>query len=152
MFKIILIPVFLLFSQWGHAQLEMHEPAPWTTIGELKFGGITRAKLEYSANGKDTSYLLLMKDSEENRKNHYFSVKFKNYRGTYSQFYEIMKSFFLPENRKNKKYMKTFTLGDTGVNLQHIFKLNGASVLLTTRDGFTFFSEKDIDKLFGQKD
>jgi hypothetical protein len=40
----------------------MSEAQTWTTIGELKSLGLTKAKMEYKNQGMDTSYMLFMKD------------------------------------------------------------------------------------------
>lgn len=146
------LAIMILWVLPASAQLEVYETSQWTIIGELKFALSTKAKMQYSASGKDTTYMLLMRDAEKNRTNHYFSVSFNSYGDTYNQFYEILKSFFIPENRKNRKYMKTFKLGGTGVNVQHDWNLSGATIMLTTREGFIVLNEREIDKLFGRRE
>ncbi|MEI9810124.1 MAG: hypothetical protein WDO16_20895 [Bacteroidota bacterium] len=67
-----------------------------------------------------------------------------------AKLYTILKSFFLPENKKDKNYSRTFNLGKTGVNVQHHRLITSRGVRFTTNDGYTYWSEKDIDKLFGK--
>lgn len=132
------------------AQLEEKEAANWQTIGQLKFGGISKAKLQYNANGADTTYFLFVKDVREQPRDNYFSITFKNIDGTFEKLYTILKSFFLDENKKNRNYSRTFKLGNKGVNIQYHLLITGRGVRFTTEDGYTYWSERDIDKLFGK--
>ncbi len=148
----ILIPVLFCFKVVAvDAQIEMAAPAQWNTIGELKTLGLTKAKMEFRSLGSDTIYFLLMKDFRKQQETNYFSVKFNGTGNTFSQLYELLQSFFLAENRKNKDYMKTFRLGEEGVNLQHCNLIGQHGVTLTTKEGYINLSEKDVDKLFGKR-
>jgi hypothetical protein len=148
--KFVLLIILLMAFSAGNAQIEEREAADWQTIGKLMFGGITKAKMQYISSGPDTTYLLFVKDVREQPKDNYFSITFKNIDGTYSKLYHILKSFFLPENRKNKKYSRTFNLGATGVNVQHKRLIGSHGIMFYTTDGYTYWSERDIDKLFGK--
>ncbi len=149
--RIILVSILVIGCLAGHSQIEERESADWKLIGRLKFGGITKAKMEYINSGADTTYLLFIKDVREQPKNNYFSITFKNTGGTYNKLYSILKSFFLKENKKNKKYSRTFNLGTTGVNVQYYRLIGGLGIMFYTSDGYTYWSEKDIDKLFGKE-
>jgi hypothetical protein len=141
-----------LLAAWfgAHAQLEERESADWKVIGRLKFGGITKAKMEYTVSGNDTTYLLFIKDVRDQPKDNYFGITFKSVDGTYEKLYTILKSFFLPENKKDRKYSRTFNLGKTGVHVQHYQLITGRGVMFSTTEGHTYWSSKDIDKLFGK--
>ena len=140
----------LVISVTVMAQLEERETANWKLIGQLKFGGITKSKMEYINSGEDTTYFLFIKDVRDTPKSNYFGITFKSTNDTYGKLYTILKSFFLPENKKNKKYSRTFDLGNTGVNVQHYRLITGHGVMFYTREGYIYWSEKDIDKLFGK--
>lgn len=129
----------------------MAEKADWVTIGQVKSLGALIAKSEYSINDKDTTYFFLLKDFKKQQEVNYFSLKFQSTGNACSQFYTLLKSFFDEDNRKNKDYMQTFTLGNIGVNLQHCTLIAKHGVRLTTKDGYINLSEKDIDKLFGKR-
>jgi len=148
--KITLIIILLIPFSVCNAQIEEKKPADWQTIGRLHFGGITKARLQYIASGKDTTYLLFIKDVRDQPKDNYFSITFKGIDDTYDKLYNILKSFFLDENKKNKKYSRTFKLGDKGVNVQHYRLITGRGIMLATDDGYTYWTEHDIDKLFGR--
>jgi hypothetical protein len=135
----------------SHAQIEMAKPAKWETVGEVKSIGKIMAKLEYRIAGADTLYFLLMKDFTKQVETNYFSVNFNGTGNTFSILYGVLKSFFDDGNRKNKDYMQTFKLGETGVNLQHCSLIGRHGVRLTTKEGYINLSEKDIDKLFGKR-
>lgn len=119
-------------------------------MGHIKRIGATIAKMEYKLSGSDTMYHLLMKDFKKQEEPNYFSISFRSTENSFGRFYHLLKSFFLPEN-KNKDYMKTFHLGNEGVNLQHIAIIGSKGVRLTTSEGYINLSEKDIDKLFGKR-
>lgn len=145
----ILLLMTLFFCVFvAGAQLDEREPADWKVIGRLKFGGLTKAKLQYTNTGTDTLYMLFIKDVREQPKDNYFSITFRNVDDTFAKLYSILKSFFLDENKK-KNYSRTFKLGDTGVNVQHHLLVTGRGIMFTTKDGYTYWSEKDVDKLFG---
>jgi hypothetical protein len=146
--RILFLTLLFLWGFTAFAQLDERAPADWKVIGRLKFGGITKAKLQYTNTGQDTLYMLFIKDVREQPKDNYFSITFRNTDDTYARLYSILKSFFLNENKKSG-YSRTFKLGDTGVNVQHHLLVTGRGIMLTTKDGYTYWSEKDIDKLFG---
>ena len=148
--KIVLLGFIIVTSLISQAQLEEGEAADWKIIGALKFGGITKAKMQYINDGSDTTYLLFVKDVREQPKNNYFSIRFKNTDDTYAKLYSILKSFFLNEHKKDRKYSRTFKLGDTGVNVQHYRLITGRGIMFYTSDGYTYWSERDVDKLFGK--
>lgn len=133
------------------AQIKMAEKAVWFPVGQVRSLGTLIAKLEYSPAGNDTTYLLLMKDFKKQQEVNYFSLKFQSTGNACSQLYELLKSFFDDANRKDNDYMQTFTLGNTGVNLQHCTLIAKHGVRLTTKEGYINLSEKDIDKLFGKR-
>ncbi len=147
--RIILCLLICIVTTTVHAQLTEKEPGKWNLIGKLKFGGITKASLEYQNVGQDTIYLLFIKDFREQPKDHYFSITFKNTDGTFSKLYTILKSFFLDENKKNKQYSRTFVLGNTSVNVSYKIMLTGRGIMFYTKDGYINWDERDVDKLFG---
>ena len=147
---ILFLYIYLFITITTKAQLEERRPVDWKPIGKLHFGGITKAKMEYTANGTDTTYLLLVKDVREQPKDNYFTINFKSSGGTFSKLYTILKSFFLDENKKDKSYSRTFDLGNTGVNVQHHRLLINRGIRFYTKDGYAYWSEKDVDKLFGK--
>lgn len=151
MVKLYLVTAICMAVIAAPAQIKMAENAEWNLVGQVRSLGTTIAKMEYSSNGNDTAYFLLMKDFTKQQGTNYFSVKFKGTGNAFSRFYELLKSFFTDDNRKNKNYMQTFTLGAEGVNLQHCTLIAKHGVRLTTRDGYINLSEKDIDKLFGKR-
>ena len=149
--NIILTTAVCFVSYAAIAQIEMSEAQTWTTIGELKSLGLTKAKMEYKNQGMDTSYMLFMKDVRKHPENNYFAVHFKGTDDTFNKLYDVLKSFFVAENRKNRKYTKTFKLGSDFVNIQHYRLITSPGIMFSTNEGYTYFSEKDIDKLFGKR-
>lgn len=149
--KIAVVPALFFIVNIATAQIKMAEQAEWVVAGQVKSLGTTIAKLEYSAAGTDTAYFLLMKDFKKQEEVNYFSIKFRAKGNACSQLYELLKSFFIKDNKANKNYMQTFTLGETGVNLQHCTLIARHGVRLTTKEGYINLSEKDIDKLFGKR-
>jgi len=136
------------------AQITMTEKADWKPIGKLKPLGTTKASLEYRVSGRDTIYLLFMKDFTkrgENAESQFFSIKFSGVDNTFEKLYGLLKSFFEDENRKDRNYTKSFRLGDQMVYLQHYLLVTGKGVKLSTKEGYINLSEGDIDKLFGKK-
>lgn len=151
MFKLLMAAVLCICFSAAFAQIEEQQSAKWEIIGELKTLGITKAKMEFIASGSDTTFLLLMKDMHRREDTDYFSIKFNSTGDTFSKFYELLKSFFIEENRKNRDYMRTVKLGSTMVNFQHNPLIGGPGVRITTNEGYVNLTQRDIDKLFGKR-
>ena len=153
--KIAIIFFFCVLSfQFADAQITMAKKADWKPIGKLKSLGSTIASLEYRESGRETIYFLFMRDFTrrgENAETQFFSITFNGVDDTFEMFYELLKSFFLDENRNNKNYNQTFRLGDHMVHLQHCWLITGKGVMLSTNEGYINLSKGDIEKLFNKK-
>ena len=140
-----------LSSITAAAQLkEVETSGEWLTIGRVKYAGPDKASLKFLPGGKDTTYLLLMRDYRYELKE-YFSIRFKSDGSSLAALYNIMMSFFEGDNKKNKKYDKTFSLGNTMVHIQHYKRIEGSGIMLSTGDGHIIFSKGEVQKLFGKK-
>lgn len=151
--KILFCFLYVISFHIAEAQITMAQKAEWKSVGKLKSLGSTLASLEYNVSGRDTIYLLFMKDFTkrgENAEAQFFSIKFNGMDNTVEKFYQLSKSFFLDENRKNKNYTQSFRLGDQMVYLQHNLLVTGKGVRLSTKEGYINLSKGDNDKLFGR--
>ncbi len=61
------------------AQIEERQKTDWQPIGKLKFGGITKASMEYTNSGTDTTYLLFIKDIRDQPKRSLFQYHLQEY-------------------------------------------------------------------------
>lgn len=157
--KVILLLVFTPFFLLSMAQLEEIKDKPeWTTIGELKWMGITKAQLAYTAQGKDTAYWLFLKDETILKKSNgssaykHYSIHFNSAGNALESLKNILFSFFEKENLKNKDYDKTFRLGNVTVVVQHYRKLTANGIMFYTKEGYTVFNKRELTKLFGKAD
>lgn len=146
----LLLTGFFINLNYLVAQIEQLEKKDWTVVGELKSLGVTKARMQYLSYGNDTTYMLFMKDMKNPKVVNYFSVSFRNVNSTYSSLYDLMKTFFTDENKRNKKYEQTFRLGTTYVHIQHKPLITAHGIMLSTKEGFIYLSERDIEKLFGK--
>jgi len=153
--KNLLISFFLALNfQLMDAQITMAEKADWKPIGKMRSLGSTIASLEYRVSGRDTTYLLFMKDFTrrgEDAESQYFSIRFNGIDNTLDTFYQLLKSFFLDGNRNDKNYTQSFRLGEQMVYLQHSLLITGKGVKLSTKEGYINLSKGDIEKLFNKK-
>lgn len=155
--KILLLSLLMPFFYNTTAQIEEIEvKTQWITIGELKWINTIKAQLQYTNTGKDTTYLLYLKD-EQTLKNsrdmsviRHFSIQFNSEGNTLGELKRLLFSFFEKENAKNKEYDKTFRLGNTMVNVQHYRKLTGNTIMFYTKDGYILFTKRELTKLFGK--
>ena len=118
--KMMLLIILLMAFSASYAQIEEREAAGWQVISRLKFGGITKAKMEYTVSGNDTTYLLFIKDVRDQPKDNYFGITFKSVDGTYEKLYTILKSFFLPENKKWSQHACSIHSFTKGVGIWNI--------------------------------
>lgn len=147
---IVMVAILFISVNRLVAQIEQLEKRDWTVVGELKSLGVTKARMQFLPHGSDTTYMLFMKDMKNPKVVNYFSVSFRNINNTYGQLFDLMKTFFTEENRRNKKYEQTFRLGTTYVHIQHKPLITSHGIMLTTKEGFIYLSERDIEKLFGK--
>jgi hypothetical protein len=157
--KIILLLAFTPCFFQSMAQLEeIKDKTQWTTVGELKWMGITKAQLAYNAQGKDTAYWLFLKDettlksSNGRSVNKHYSIHFNNSGNALGNLKKMLFSFFEKENLKNKDYDKTFHLGNVTVVVQHYRKLTANTIMFYTKEGHTVFNKRELAKLFGKQE
>lgn len=154
--KFLLVLIFFGVPAHCFSQLqEIHSKASWTVMGEVKWINTTKARLQFTSTGKDTSYWLYLKD-EKTLKNtrdmpvlNYFSIHFDNEGDALPALKNLLFSFFEDSHARDKTFEKTFRLGNSLVLVQHAGKLTGKSILLTTREGSIILSKREIQKLLG---
>ncbi len=128
----------------------------WTTVGEIKWLGKTKASLKYVVNNRDTTYLLYMQDEEKLLNNRdmavvkYFSIRFNGIDNTANNLYELLNAFFTRANRNNKELQKIVKLGNEMVHVQHYGRLTGPAIMFSTKENHILFTQKDLKKLFGK--
>lgn len=154
--KIFVLLILTSFFLSSMAQVEeIKDKAQWTTIGELKWMGITKAQLSYTPQGKDTACWLFLKDetilksSNGRSVNNFYSIHFNSSGNALENLRRILFSFFEKENQ-GKDYEKTFRLGTVTVVVQHSRKLTGKGIMFVTKEGHTIFSKRELGKLFGK--
>lgn len=157
--KIALLLAFTSFFFPSMAQLEEVKDKPqWTTIGRVKWMGITKAQLAYNIQGKDTAYWLYLKDETILKSSNgssvykHYSIHFNNSGNALENLRKMLFSFFEKENAENKEYDKTFHLGDATVVVQHYRKLVTKGIMFYTKEGYTVFNKRELTKLFGKGD
>ena len=149
--RFMFLLLVLLPGQVINAQLkEIDSFAEWKLIGQVKYAGPAKASLKYLKQDSDTSYLLLMRDDRYELRE-FFSIRFESKDETLKNFHDLLMSFFDKENRKDKDYDRTFQLGSEMVHVQHMKRLTGAGIMLTTNDGYIIFTRGELDKLFGKQ-
>lgn len=134
------------------AQLTEHRLSneKWNLYGQIKTIGVAKASLEYKADAKDTSFILMLEDERKELKN-FFSIHFNSRGNTLHNLYELLISFFEKENWKNKDYSKIFTLGETKVI---VYKAPGLiqlkAIIISTDKGRVRLTKNEINKLFNK--
>ncbi len=122
------------------------------TIGNVKNGPNVLATLTYEIQeNNDTVCKLVFKDFKYQTLEEFQSVSFLNKGNTLESFYKILKSFFSEENKKNKKYSVNIKLGNEDVNLNQYRALGIGAVILNAKSGYVYFTENQVEKLFGKK-
>lgn len=136
----------LLISQTCFAQVEVKSSPKKTTIGKIKKTG-TELSLYVDADN-DSSFLLIYNNAAYQHITDFQSVRFTSEGGAFEAFYKILKSVF--ENEKNKDYSVDFKLGTQDVNVSNSRVMGISRALLMTPRGHVFFTEKEVDTLFGK--
>ena len=145
--KSIIIAISLLiagnlFAQIGTPVKEIQS----TIVGKVNPMNTFIAELNYSVKDKDTTYTLSFRDMKYEQITSIKSIQFSGEGNTVEQLYSLMKSVFLDENKKNKDYAVTVTLGSNLVSISHYRNM----VQFLVDNSNVFLTEKQIDKLFGK--
>jgi hypothetical protein len=125
-------------------------------IGKVKTGGIyLLASLEYVLDEqKDTVYTFNYRNLEYDKITVYHSFTFNNEGNTLDEFYNLLKTFFTDENKKNKDYKLSIKLSETPLILSNFRTMGVTSVMiyLGSGKGYVYLTERQVDKVFGKLD
>ncbi len=122
-----------------------------TSVGKIAPMGAFIAELSYDVGpAKDTTYTLMFNDATYSKIDAIKSVHFSGTEGTAEKLYEMFKSVFSPENKKNKDYIVTATLGMEQVIISNFKSMGVVSAMFTVNGAFFTLVEKQVDKLFGK--
>ena len=149
---VVLTGLIMVTPAYLRAQLTEHKISTdkWNLYGQVKTIGVAKASLEYKADAKDTSFILMLEDERKDLKN-FFSIHFNSRGNTLHNLYELLISFFEKENWKNKDYSKIFTLGETKVI---VYKAPGLiqlkAIIISTDKGRIRLTKNEINKLFNK--
>lgn len=136
-----------LCSLFAQSQITIKSTPKQNVIGK---SGITEQLIQYIEND-DTSYVFMFRNSKYQSIVDITQVVFKDVDSTLSSFYTLMKSVFLDENKKNKEYRVKFNLGNTEVIISTYLLMGKTSVWFWTSEGYAYFTEKEVDKIFGKR-
>lgn len=149
--KLISVLIFLLIAFTGFSQIQEIQTniGDWKLYGQVKYVGPAKASLQYIERGRDTSFLLMMYDQRPELKN-YFSIHFSSRDNSLQELYNILMSFFLPENISNKNYIRMFRLGDEKVTVNHATTLGSRGLMIKTDKGRIELRKEEIQRLFNR--
>lgn len=122
-----------------------------TTVGIVKSAGYILGELRYTTEDQDTLYTLKYYNREYKTLVDYQYIQFNGDQEVLSTLYNAFKSVFLPENAKNKDYKLEFKLGETVVLISTYRTMGVTFASMFTLKGWTYYKEKEIDKLFGKE-
>lgn len=148
--RTLYLTLLVLISFVVNAQIEVKQTPKWTTVGKVKNGMTYVAELQYMIEDKDTTYMVLYNNFKYQHITDIQSIVFANDDNTVQKFYDILKTFFSEENKKNKDYTINLKLGDSDVRLYNTRVMGVTSVSIYTDKGYFGITEKQLDKLFGK--
>jgi hypothetical protein len=148
--KFLTVIAICLISLPSVAQIEVQESEKPARVGHFKNGATIGAELTYRINDGDTLYTLLFNDLEYKYLTEYKSISFDGTGGVVNQLYDVMKTFFSDENKKNKDYKKNLRLGDTNITLMNMKVMGVTSIMFHAKGGYFYLTEKQLNKLFGK--
>jgi hypothetical protein len=152
--KKLLLFSLILFSFLSNAQIKVLNIPKSIELGKVNAGFYTHSEITYIVDEKDTVYTFRYMDARYKGIVEYKSVDFKSDNNTLNEFYNICKSVFSEENRKNKNYIVNFKLGNDYFLVKNTRMLGITYVTIGVIDkGYTIqFLESQIDKLFGKEE
>jgi len=144
--KCFFILFIIAFSNISNAQIEVRTFEEVKKIGQVKTIDGIIAEITYNIKEPDTIYTLAFKNGNYD----IVSVSFNGQDSTLFKFYKIMKSVFLPENKKNKNYTVFLKLGESEVSIARAKPFQGTSACFSATGGSLYLLEPQVDKLFGK--
>jgi hypothetical protein len=151
--KVIMTSLLVLVASFSFGQIQVYkvDKTPPTSIGKLKSGLAFVAEMEREVNGMDTTYTLSYQDNKYQHITAIQSLQFNSVDNSFDTFYEICKSVFKEENKKNKDYSVTFKLGQETIVVTNSRTMGTAYVRIFSGNGYSIpLLESQIDKLFGK--
>jgi hypothetical protein len=151
--KKLLVLSMVLVSVVSYGQIQVYNvnTTPKTSIGKIKSGLAFVAEMEREIEGKDTTYTLSYQEGQYQHITSIKSLRFNSDGNSFDSFYEICKSVFKDENKKNKDYNVIFKLGDDNIAVINSRTMGITCVRIMNGNSYTApLVENQIDKLFGK--
>ena len=152
--KILFISIFTLSTLFSKGQIGTPvKESPSVTIGKIAPVGSFIMELSYRSNPedpKDTTYTIRFRDYTYTHITSIKSMSFSGIDGTVDKLYDLFKSVFAEENRSNKDYAVTFTLGKELVQIANFKSMGTTMAMLLVGKSYGLLTEKQVDKLFGK--
>lgn len=147
--KVLLSAALTLFCLSIFGQIEIREKDNAIVIGEIKRGGSFTANIKQRIENTDTVYTYMFKNGKYQN---IVDLQYITFTGqkTLSDLYTLLKSVYLPENKKNTDYRVGFKLGKTECSVRTERVMGITATMFWTEKGYNSYSEKEIDKLFGK--
>mgnify|MGYP000850339476 FL=1 len=139
--------LFILFSTTLKAQISATTESPIPTVIGSFYGSGT-AELTFIVKNGKTIYKRNFSDVTKTPAKT-SSIEFMETGGALGSLYDLLKAFFLKENKKNELYRKTFKLGETDVACS-IFQGVPTQIYFQSSVGSFYLSERHLRKLFGK--
>ena len=149
--NLFLITIFCFIGLKLSAQIQIQTSNSEVIVGKCKNGAYTQAQLSYTIQeDKDTLYAFLFLNAKFSALTDYQTIQFSGENNAVSDLYNILKSFFTEENKKNKEYKVEFKLGNTQVIASNVRIMGVTSVMIFTTKGYVYLTEKQVEKVFGK--
>lgn len=144
--NIILLFFFVLVNQESFPQIHSIQKPKIYTIGEVHKGVELLSRLECQKAGQNIYYITI---SGYGYINNYNTAQFTGDQ-TLADLYNILKSAFSEENKKNKDFGLYFMLGDKFCQVRNFRALGVTSVVFYIESTYCHLTERQVEKLFGK--
>lgn len=152
--KYLLLTIITVLTLNSFAQLSAPVKLPPTTrVGKIGTLGTLIAELEYYINpddATDTIYLLTFKDYKYSHIDRTEQLSFSGKGGVIDQLYTLFKSAFTDENRGNKDYAVSVTLGKDAITIASSKSMGFPTVIFLRGSSYGTLTERQVDKLFAK--
>lgn len=149
--KLIIFCLSLLCSASAYCQMSAPiKEAPSTLAGKVNNFGTFVGSLSYSIDDKDTVYDLCFRNYKYTTITELDHIRFGGEGGAVDSLFSLMRTVFADENRKNKDYAVTVTLGKEPISISTYRSMGIPAVMILNREGYGLFTEKQLAKLFGK--
>lgn len=148
----IIVGTLILNSTQGQISIVNEETGKEKfKVGKVGSFGNFHSEIEGKIIESDTLYFLTFNNMKYKTITDLVTISFSSEDNTLENLFVLLSEFYLPENAKNKEYLKQFRLGDKLVTAKNTRSMGTTGIFIMIEDDYFILYQPQLKKLFGKK-